>query len=100
MFYRRTQHPYEDTEIYFCALYSASEYCDFTNRKERIWDQFVAGILNEDLAEKIEALYYSKHGVLTLDAVVEYAWSYNDVHEGRRQEKEQSNSVDKVKFLR
>ena len=46
------------------------------NKKESIRDQFVAGILNEDLAEKIELLYYSKDGVLTLDDVIEYARTY------------------------
>ncbi|KAK7076127.1 hypothetical protein SK128_024829, partial [Halocaridina rubra] len=57
--------------------------------KESIRDQIVAGILNEDLAEKIELLYYSKNRVLTLDNIVEYAQTYNDVHEGRKQEQEQ-----------
>ena len=98
VFYRHTQQPHEDTEVYLRALYSASEYCDFKDRKESIRNQFVAGILNEDLAEKIELLYYSKDGVLTLDDVLEYARTYNDVHEGRKQEKEQSKSVDEVKF--
>ncbi|KAK7076497.1 hypothetical protein SK128_009503 [Halocaridina rubra] len=68
--------------------------------KESIRDQFVAGILNEDLVEKIELLYYSKDGVLTLDDNVEYAWMYNDIHEGRKQEKEQSKSSAEVKFLK
>ncbi|KAK7079685.1 hypothetical protein SK128_003818, partial [Halocaridina rubra] len=77
-----------------------SEYCDISNRKERIRGQFVAGILNEDLVEKIELLYYSKDGVLTSDDVVESARLNNDVHEGRKQEKEHSKSVDEVNFLR
>ena len=101
VFYRRTQQPHEDTEVYLWTLYSASEYCDFKDRKESIRDQFVVDILNEDLAEKIELLYYSKDGVLTLDdaaSILEYARTYNDVHEGRKQEKEQSKSVDEVKF--
>ncbi|KAK7076592.1 hypothetical protein SK128_004125, partial [Halocaridina rubra] len=91
--------PHEDTEVYLRALYSASEYCDFTNRKESIRDQFVSGILNGDLVEKLELLYYSKDGVLTLDDV-EYAQTYHDAHKGRKQEKKQSKSVDEVKFLR
>ncbi|KAK7080756.1 hypothetical protein SK128_028373 [Halocaridina rubra] len=81
-------------------LYSASEYCNFTNRKKSIQDQFVAGLLNEDIVEKIELLY-SKDGVLTLDdPIFWYAWMYNDVHEGRKQEREQIKRVDEVKFLR
>ncbi|KAK7087015.1 hypothetical protein SK128_011356 [Halocaridina rubra] len=55
------------------------------DRKESIRDQFVAGILNKDLAEKIELLY-SKDGVLTLGDVVECARRYNNVHEGRKRE--------------
>ena len=97
IFYRRAQQPHEDTEVYLRALYAASEYCDFGDRKERIRDQFVAGISNEDLAEKIELLYYSKDGVLTLDDVIEYARTYNDVHEGRKQEKEQNKNIEEVK---
>ncbi|KAK7086031.1 hypothetical protein SK128_018081, partial [Halocaridina rubra] len=60
LFYRCTQQPHKDSEVYLRALYSAYEHCDFINRKESIRDQFVAGILNEDLVEKIERLYYSK----------------------------------------
>ena len=97
MFYRRVQQPHEDTEVYLRALYTASEYCNFGDKKESIRDQFVAGILNEDLAEKIELLYYSKDGVLSLDDVIEYARTYNDVHEGRKHEKEQSKNIDEVK---
>ncbi|KAK7076498.1 hypothetical protein SK128_009504 [Halocaridina rubra] len=68
--------------------------------QESIRDQFVAGILNEDLVEKIELLYYSKDGFLTLDDNVKYTRMYNDIHEGRKQEKEQSKSSDEVKFLK
>ena len=60
-FYKRTQQPHEDTEVYLRALYTASEYCGFADRKESIRDQFVSGISNDDLAEKIELLYYSKN---------------------------------------
>ena len=95
-FYRRTQQTHEDTEAYLRALFTASEYCDFADRKESIRDQFVSGILNEDLAEKIELLYYSKDGQLSLDDVVEYSRTYNDVHDGRKLEKEQTKSVDAV----
>ena len=97
LFYRRTQQAHEDTEVYLRALFNASEYCDFGDRKESIRDQFVSGILNEDLAEKIELLYYSKDGQLSLDDVVEYSRTYNDVHDGRKLEKEQAKTVDEVK---
>ena len=51
----------------------------------------MSAILNGDLAEKIELLYYSKEGNLSLDDVVEYSRTYNDVHDGRMLEKEQTN---------
>ena len=92
-----TQQSHEDTEAYLKALFNASEHCDFVNRNESIRDQFVSGILNEDLAEKIELLYYSKEGNLTLDHVVEYSRTYNDVHDGRKLEREQTKSVDEVR---
>ena len=97
LFCRRTQQAHEDTEVYLRALFNASEYCDFGDRKESIRDQFVSGILNEDLSEKIELLYYSKDGQLSLDDVVEYSRTYNDVHDGRKLEKEQAKTVDEVK---
>ena len=99
-FYWCTQQSHEDMEAYLRALFASSEYCDFANRKESIRDQFVSGILNEDLAEKIELLYYSKEGNLSLDDVVEYSRTYNHVHEGRKLEKEQTKVVDEVHMHR
>ncbi|KAK7072678.1 hypothetical protein SK128_025321 [Halocaridina rubra] len=67
-----------------------------SQEKESIRDQFVAGILNEDLAEKIDLLNYSKDGVLTLDDVVEYARTYNDV-QMRARNKRKCKCVRKVR---
>ena len=97
-FHRRFQKSQEDTEGYLRALFVAAEDCGFTDKNERIRDQFVAGILNEDLAEKLEMLYFTKNENLTLNDVVEYSRTYNDVHEGRKLEKEQAKAVDEVKF--
>ena len=97
-FYRRFQKPQEDTEGYLRALFVAAEDCSFSDKNERIRDQFVAGIINEDLAEKIEMLYFTKDGNLSLNDVVEYSRTYNDVHEGRKLEKEQTKVIDEVKF--
>ena len=41
-------------------------------------------------------MYYSKDGKLTLDDVVEYSRTYNNVCDGRKQEKEQAKAVDAV----
>ena len=89
-FYKRIQRPQEDTE--------AAEDCGFGNKDVSIRDQFVAGIANEDLAEKIEMLYFSKKGDLTLADVVGYTRTYNDVHEGRNLEREQSKMVEEVRL--
>ena len=96
-FYRRVQRPQEDMEAYLRALFVAAEDCDFDNKNEHIRDQFVTGITNEDLAEKIELLYFTKDGNLTLSDVVEYSRTYNDVHEGRKIEREQTKMVEEVK---
>ena len=74
-FYKRIQRPQEDTEAYLRALFVAAEDCGFGNKDESIRDQFVAGIANEDLAEKIEMMYFSKNRDLTLADVVEYTRS-------------------------
>ena len=96
-FYRRVQRPQEDTEAYLRALFLAVEDCEFLDKNERIRDQFVTGITNEDLAEKIEMLYFTKDGKLTLSDVIEYSRTYNDVHEGRKIEKEETKMVEEVR---
>ena len=96
-FYRRIQRPQEDTEAYLRALFVAAEDCGFRDKDEHIRDQFVAGIVNEDLAEKLEMLYFSKDGNLSLSDVVEYSRTYNDVHEGRKLEREMAKVVEEVK---
>lgn len=97
IFYKRVQRSQEDTEAYLRALFVAAEDCGFTDKDEHIRDQFVAGISNDDLAEKIEMLYFTKKGNLPLSDVVEYSRTYNDVHEGRKLEKEQTKMVEEVK---
>ena len=96
-FYRRVQRSQEDTEAYLRALYVAAEDCQFSDKAEHIRDQFVTGLTNDDLAEKIELLYFTKDGNLTLEDVVEYSRTYNDVHDGRRLEREQTKMVEEVK---
>jgi hypothetical protein len=66
-----------------------AEDCEFgATKKERIRDQFVAGIADEKLAEKLEHLYLNNRDRYTLDLVMEYTRSYCDVKGGRRAEKE------------
>ena len=43
-------------------------------------------------------LYFTKDGNLSLNDVVEYSRTYNDVHEGRKLEREQARVVDEVKL--
>ena len=75
-------------------MYTASEDCEFgALKRERIRDQFIAGLRDERLAEKLEHLYMSNSGDFTLDSVLEYTRTYCDIKVGRqvRQEKEQQS---------
>lgn len=98
-FYRRTQHSSEDCEAYLRALFVAAEHCNFSDKKESIRDQFVSGIADDDLAEKIELLYHTKDGNLTLDDVVEYSRTYNDVRYGRKMEREQNAATKEIAMV-
>ena len=44
--------------------------------KERIRDQFVAGIRDEELAEKLELMYLHNSNNFTLETVLEYSRTY------------------------
>ncbi|KAK7075305.1 hypothetical protein SK128_002674, partial [Halocaridina rubra] len=95
-FYRWTeQHP-EDTEAYLRALFVAAEHCSLVNKKKSIKDQFASGILNDDLAKKIELMYLHKDGSLSLDDVVEYSRTYKGVHKGRKLENEQNTETKEI----
>ena len=73
IFQRRLQQANENEETYLRVLYTAAEDCDFgTLKKERIRDQFICGLQDERLAEKLEHLYMSNRDAFTLDLVTEY----------------------------
>ena len=92
IFQRRLQQSSENEECYLRALYTASEDCEFGALKpERIRDQFIAGLRDERLAEKLGHLYMSNSGDFTLDNVIEYTRTYCDINVGRQQEKEQQS---------
>ena len=95
-FYRQIQQSTEDTEAYLRALFVAAEHCKFHDKEESIRDQFVLGILDDELAEKIELLYYNKDGNLSLDDVVEYCRTYNDIHNRRKLEREQNTATKEI----
>lgn len=89
LFQRRMQLTTENEESYLRTLYNAAQDCDFgTLKRERIRDQFIAGILDEKLAEKLEHAYMNNRENFTLDFVVEYTRTYCDVKEGRKQERD------------
>ena len=88
IFNRRLQNEHEDNEEYLRALYKVAEDCGFTDKKERIRDQFVAGILDEELAEKLELMYLHNSSDFTLEKVLEYSRTYVDVKKGRSQKKD------------
>ncbi|KAA0190342.1 hypothetical protein HAZT_HAZT004224 [Hyalella azteca] len=61
IFQRRIQQPGENEETYLRSLFVASQDCEFgISARERIRDQFIAGLSDEKLAEKLEHLYLSK----------------------------------------
>lgn len=88
IFQRRIQISTENEEAYIRALYNAAQDCDFgVLKKERIRDQFISGILDDKLAEKLEHAYMNNRDNFTLDFVIEYVRNYCDVKEGRKIEK-------------
>lgn len=94
IFQRRMQIATENEEAYLRALYSAAADCDFgVLKKERIRDQFISGIRDDKLAEKLEHSYMSNRNNFTLDFVVEYVRTYCDVTEGRKLEKAMKDNV-------
>ena len=98
LFQRRTQESNETEEMYLRALFVAAEDCEFGNlKKERIRDQFIAGILDEKLAGKLEHLYLSNRETFTLELVTEYTRSYWDIKEGRKLER---CAMDEVNFVK
>ena len=94
------QLPTENEEVYLRALYSAANDCEFGFlKKERIRDQFIAGILDEKLAEKLEHAYMSNRDQFNLEFVVEYTRTYCDVKEGRKQDKAKTDYCSEVSEL-
>ena len=73
IFSRRLQEEQEDIELFLRALYKIADDCSFTDKKERIRDQFVAGIRDEELAEKLELIYLHNSNNFTLETVLEYS---------------------------
>ena len=86
------EQPSEKKECYLRTLYTASEDCEFgALKRERIRNQFIAGLRDERLAEKLEHLYMSNSGDFTLDRVIENTRTYCNIKVGRQQEKEKQS---------
>ena len=91
------QLPTENKEVYLRALYSAANDCEFgILKKERIRDQFIAGILDEKLAEKLEHAYMSNRDQFNLEFAVEYTRTHCDIKEGRKQDKAKTDYCSEV----
>ena len=88
-FQNRNQEQGETIESYLRALYSAAEDCKFSDKEERIRDQFIFGLNSDDLIEKLEMLYLTCEKAFTLDIAMEYCRSYLDVKESRKKSNEQ-----------
>ena len=100
IFQRRIQQTHENEDTYLRALYAAAEDCNFGDlKKEKIRDQFIGGLLDEKLSEKLEHLYMSEPKIFTLELVTEYARTYCDIWIGRQKEREamKQKHIDEVK---
>ena len=98
IFSRRLQEEQEDIELFLRALYKIADDCSFTDKKERIHDQFVAGIRYEELAEKLELMYLHNSNNYTLETVLEYSITYTDVKKGRSMKENHRN--EEIDFVR
>lgn len=96
IFHQRVQNESEDCEQYLRALYVAAEDCNFADKKTRIRDQFISGLLDEDLAEKLELLYLTSAENFTIETVMEYCRTYTDVKKSRKENKS-SYEIDGIK---
>ena len=82
-------------------MYTASEDCEFGALKwERIRDQFIAGLRDERLAEKLEHLYMSNSGDFTLDRVIEYTRTYCNIQEKEQESYECVDVISQNKTMR
>ena len=101
IFHKRNQEESEDIEEYLRALYLAAEDCKFEDKKTRIRDQFISGLRDDELAEKLELLYLTNSENFTIEVVMEYCRTYVDVKKNRRQvEKTHSgDDINKVAIL-
>ena len=96
-FHRRIQETNESIEEFLTDLYAKSEECKFSDSKERIRDQFLAGLNNEDLLEKLELLYFTNTDNFNMDVIIEYCRTYCDVKKSRNSSEEIDHTINKVK---
>ena len=90
IFHQRNQSDNEDEERYLRELYTLAEDCGFQNKKECIRDQFVAGICDENLAERLEHLYLSSENDFTLEKMMEHTRTYVDIKKSRNSKKKET----------
>ena len=95
-FQSRKQLPGEDLEAYLRELYKMAENCNFTDKLDRIRDQFVYGLSDQDMIEKLEMLYMTaKDEKFDIGIVMEYCRSYRDTRQGRA-ERDEPDAVNRV----
>ena len=78
-FHQRSQRADETLEQYITALHTLAEPCKFSDPKERIRDQFFAGLKDDELSQKLELLYFTKPDDFTMDTITEYCRTYANV---------------------
>ena len=62
----------EDIELYLRALYLAAEDYKFEDKKIRILNQFISGLRDDELTEKLKLLYLTNSEKCTIEIVMEY----------------------------
>ena len=96
-FHHRVQKENESLENFLTDLYSKAEDCKFSDIKERIRDQFLAGLRDENLLEKLELLYFTNSENFTIDVIMEYCRTYTDVKKSKTNvENSSDNEVNRV----
>lgn len=79
-FMKRVQEKGENVETYNRSLLKLAEECEFLDKSERVRDQFLVGLVSEDLVQRLEQLYLNNPLEFTLEKVVDYSKTYENNH--------------------
>lgn len=75
-FYSRNQSVTENIEQFYLGLKTVAIECDFVDVDERVRDQMIFGVRNEDLSHKLEQLFVIDPAGFTLEKVIHVAKTF------------------------